>query len=316
MSSEEKKNKPLALLVTGALGHIGSRFIRHCVPELVSTISMLDNLESQRYVSLFHLPNAVRYRFYEDDVRTADMKKYLNGVDAVVHLAAITNAEASFERAAEVEAVNLNGLKRVADVCLETGVRLFFPSTTSVYGSQAAMVDETCIELKPQSPYAESKLAAEEYLKGLRSKGLRFVVCRFGTIFGPSHGMRFHTAVNKFIWQAVNGIPLSVWRTAWNQKRPYLDLDDCIRAINFILEQDACNGEIYNVLTQNYTVEEIVNAIREFIPSLEVRFVDSPIMNQLSYEADDRKIKTFGFAPKGDLRRGIAQTIEYLKGIA
>ena len=176
-------------------------------------------------------------------------------------------------------------------------------------------MDETCKELKPQSPYADSKLQAEECLRGLKSRGLRFVICRFGTIFGFSIGMRFHTAVNKFTWQAVNGVPLTVWKTAWKQKRPYLDLADCVNAINFILENDIFDGETYNVLTSNFTVEDIVITIKKFVPGLSVSYVDSAIMNQLSYEASDAKFRARGFTPIGDLQKGIEETVSRLSSI-
>lgn len=304
------------ILITGALGHIGSRLIRELPSERYERVILLDNLCTQRYASLFDLPGDIEYRFFEDDIRTADFSKYLEGVNVVIHLAALTDAANSEGRAKEVTEVNFEGLKRVADACLDAGVPLFFPSTTSVYGSQASRVDETCAELKPQSPYAESKLSAEQYLQSLKPKGLRYIICRLGTIFGPSVGMRFHTAVNKFIWQAVNGIPLTVWKTAWQQKRPYLDLGDCVRAINFVLERDLFDGEIYNVLTANHTVEEIVIAIKEFIPNLQVSYVDSPIMNQLSYEVDDAKFRRIGFTPQGNLQEGIRTSILELKSIA
>lgn len=305
------------ILVTGAVGHIGSRLVRDISRTAVERVIMLDNMESQRYGSLFDLPHDVRYRFLETDIRTADFKAIFSeyGIRAVIHLAALTDAANSAGRASEVMAVNREGLKRVADACRGAGVPLLFPSTTSVYGSQAERVDETSRELKPQSPYAESKLRAEEYLASQKANGLRFVVCRFGTIFGWSIGMRFHTAVNKFTWQAVNGVPLTVWKTAWTQKRPYLDLGDCVAAINFILERDIFDGEIYNVLTRNYTVEDIVGAIKTFVPALEVSYVDSAIMNQLSYDVDDAKFRALGFAPQGDLHAGIGGTIEKLRGI-
>ncbi len=301
------------IVVTGGLGHIGSRLIRSFDPATVGNVIIIDNLMTQRYASLFDLPKEFSYEFYQDDIRTADMSKYLKGAHALIHLAAITDAESSKGREAEVEAVNLEGLKRTADACAEYGVRLFFPSTTSVYGSQESNVDEACTELAPQSPYADSKLAAEEYLKS--TKNLKFVTCRFGTIFGWSVGMRFHTAVNKFIWQAVNGLPITVWKTAYHQRRPYLDLGDCVRAINFLLEKDLFDGELYNVLTKNFTVEEIVTAIKQHVPKLEISYVDSAIMNQLSYDVDDTKFRTLGFEVQGDLARGIGDTIEHLKGI-
>lgn len=305
------------IVITGALGHIGSRLIRNLSQEQIEKVTILDNLTTQRYASLFDLPKSPCFKFLEDDIRTADFKKIFTdeNIDAVIHLAALTDAANSHERAKEVMEVNFEGLKRVANACREAGVKLLFPSTTSVYGSQASVVDETCPELKPQSPYAESKLAAEKYLEELKPKGLKFVICRFGTIFGYSVGMRFNTAVNKFLWQAVNELPLTVWKTAWRQKRPYLDLNDCVRAVNFILERDLFDGEIYNVLTNNFTVEDIVNVIKESVSQIKMTHVDSPIMNQLSYDVDDSKFRKLGFLPQGVLGKSIAETIDKLKGI-
>ncbi len=304
------------ILITGPLGHIGSRLIRELPERQISEVILLDNLATQRYPSLFDLPKDIKFTFVENDIRSADMKRLIESADLVIHLAALTDAANSHERAREVMDVNFEGTRRLAEACRETGAPLFFPSTTSVYGSQESRVDETCTELKPQSPYAESKLAAEAYIRNLKSRGLRYVICRFGTIFGWSVGMRFHTAVNKFIWQAVMGEPLTVWKTVWKQKRPYLDLGDCVRAINFILERDFFDGETYNVLTANYTVENIVEAIREFAPELTIAHVDSPIMNQLSYEVDDSKFRSRGCEPRGDLREGIRETISHLRSIA
>jgi UDP-glucose 4-epimerase len=236
----------------------------------------------------------------------------------VVHLAAITNAAGSFQNAVQVEEVNFKGTDRVARACARTGAPLFFLSTTSVYGTQAAIVDENCTaeELKPQSPYAESKLHAERLLHALgQEQGLRFITCRFGTIFGTSPGMRFHTAVNKFIWQACLGIPLTVWSSAFDQQRPYLDLEDAVRAIEFIIGKDHFNRQIYNVLTVNATVREIIAAIRSSVPDVKVGFVDAQIMNQLSYEVCCRKFGALGFKCEGDLHARVAESVGLLRGI-
>lgn len=311
--SIKKVNK---ILITGALGHIGASLIRNINQNLASEVLLLDNLESRRFPSLYNLPKKkYKYRFIHDDIMTADFDKYLKGVSVVIHLAAITDAEGSHKIPEKVERVNYTGLQRVADACLKNKVKILFPSTTSVYGSQASVVDETCKELKPQSPYAWAKLKSEEYLNSLKPKGLKFVICRFGTIFGHSIGMRYDTAVNRFTWQAATGLPLSVWKTAWKQKRPYLHLTDCVRAVNFILEKDLFNGETYNVLTKNFTVEDVVNTIKQFVPKLAVNYVHSPVMNQLSYNVDDSKFRNLGFKPTGNLKRGINEKILQLKGI-
>jgi UDP-glucose 4-epimerase len=304
------------VLITGPLGHIGSHLIRHLDRSAFGgRVVLLDNLESRRFPSLYGLPRDVPFAFLQEDILSVDFNRLLKGIGAVIHLAAITDAEGSYKVPAEVEAVNFHGLKRVADACLANGVRLVFPSTTSVYGSQALRVDETCAELRPQSPYAEAKLNSERYLRSLAADGLKFVICRFGTIFGHSVGMRYDTAVNRFTWQAATGVPITVWSTAWKQKRPYLYLGDCVSAINFVMKRDLFDGEIYNVVTDNFTVEDVVTAIRQFIPDLAVTFVESPIMNQLSYEVDDSKIRALGFSTSGALLDGIRESIAQLGGI-
>jgi nucleoside-diphosphate-sugar epimerase len=125
--------------------------------------------------------------------------------------------------------------------------------------------------------------------------------------------MRFHTAVNKFCWQAVLGQPLTVWTTAYDQKRPYLDLIEAVEALIFIISHDLFDGRVYNALTGNLTVRDIVDMIRKKMGDVEVQFVESPIMNQLSYEVSNRRFKEQGFQFKGNLEKGIGQTIELLK---
>ena len=306
----------MKIAVTGALGHIGSRFIHAITPGRYEEVLLLDNLATQRYPSLFNLPAGVRYRFVEADIMTADLQQLLHGVDAVIHLAAATNAAGSFEMQDQVERVNFDGTERVARACVQTGTKLVFLSTTSVYGTAASVVDENCSEdeLKPQSPYATSKIRSEKLLVALAGEtGLRFVACRFGTIYGTSIGMRFHTAVNKFVWQACMGEPITVWRTALDQKRPYLELGDAVRALSFILERELFDGQIYNVLTDNCTVGQIVDIIRRHVPDLSVKLVDAAIMNQLSYTVACEKFRALGFEFHGNLAAEIERSIAQLR---
>ena len=307
----------MKIVVTGAIGHIGSYVIRDLGIQFPSAkIVMIDNMMTQRFPSLFNLPAVGNFHFIEGDVTDMDLNAVFSDANVVIHLAAITDAAGSFDRAEELEANNYQSTVKVANACVETGASLIALSSTSVYGTQNDIVDEDCSEeeLQPQSPYATTKLKEEELITKLcKDKGLKAIHCRFGTIFGASAGMRFHTAVNKFCWQAAMGQPISVWSTAYDQKRPYLDLFDASRAISFIIENDIFDGRVYNVLTNNSTVREVVDVIREFIPDLEVGFVDNKIMNQLSYEVLDNRFKSHGFVPAGSLKRGIGETIALLK---
>ena len=308
----------MKLIVTGALGHIGARLIHSIQPGEFREVVLFDNLATQRYCSLFHLPDRVPFRFVEGDVRHADLVGLFAGAHAVIHLAAITNAAGSFENQQEVEQVNFEGTRRVAQACVETGSRLVFLSTTSVYGTQEAEVDEFCgnDELKPQSPYAESKLKSEAMLARMRDEnGLAFVACRFGTIYGVSAGMRFHTAVNKFAWQACAGEPVTVWRTALHQKRPYLDLSDAVESLKFLLRKNLFDGNIYNILTENLTVHQVLETLRTLIPDLQVNMVDTQIMNQLSYTVRNERFRAQGFEFRGNHATALRETVEKLRNI-
>lgn len=303
------------IMITGALGHIGSRFIHSINPGEFKKVVLLDNMSSQRYPSLFNLPKDVPFVFIEDDICTADLEKYLDGIDVVIHLAAITNAAGSFDIRDHVRRANFEGTERVAHACVACNCKIIFPSSTSVYGTQREVVDENCSveDLKPQSPYAESKLQAEYLLKELgKTEGLRFVILRLGTIFGTSIGMRFHTAVNKFCWQAVMGQHLTVWRSAYNQVRPYLDLSDAVDSLRYIIKKDLFDKKIYNVLTVNATVKEIVDIISMYVSDVSIQYVDAEIMNQLSYHVSCDNFKSIGFEFKGNLTEGIKDTIRLL----
>lgn len=310
-------SKPKRIIITGALGHIGSRLVRNLPTVFPDTlIIMIDNLVTQRYGSLFDLPKNGHYKFIGADILDMDLEKNLMPKDVVIHLAAITDAARSFENQEEVERVNYRGTVKLAEACAKIGCSLIFPSSTSVYGTTKNIVDENCpkSDLKPQSPYAESKLKSEDYLKKMGKKaGLKFITCRFGTITGISKGMRFHTAVNKFCWQAVIDQPLTVWTTALHQKRPYLSLSDASRAIQFIIKNDLFDQKIYNIVTNNLTVNDIVETIRKLIPKIKVGLISSQIMNQLSYEVSNKLFRDKGFKFSGNINKDIRDTIKLLK---
>ena len=299
------------VLITGGLGHLGSYFLKPLGE--VHNVTVIDNLSSQRYVSLYsdNLPES-GIRFIEGDICTYDLKTLFRGQDIIIHLAAITDAATSASRPADVYWVNLHGTELVANACANNGCKLIFPSTTSVYGKSDGLVDETAV-LEPQSPYASSKLKAEQYLKSV--EGLRFVILRFGTIFGVSRGSRWHTAINAFCWSAAIGKPIKVWKTALHQKRPYLYLGDCLSSVTHCLEKDLFNGETYNVLSGNFTPHAIIEEIRKHRNDLSVRTTDSVVMNLLSYTVSMGKFLGTGWSPKGTLEAGIAETMQLLSGV-
>ena len=308
----------MKICISGALGHIGSKLIRNLSFQDIEKVYLVDNLLTQRYSSLFALPDGIDFIFYQIDINSKEMRKIIENSDVLIHLAAVTDAEKSFEKINEVEEINKKGFEYVANLCADSGCSLLFPSSTSVYGSQNELVDENCFkeELKPQSPYADSKIYSEKLMAELaQKKRLKYVIFRIGTIFGYSIGMRFHTAVNKFIWQASTGQPITIWSTALNQKRPYCDLDDCIRAINFFVAKDCFDNQIYNIVTDNFTVQDIIDVIKKHVPEIQISFVDSPIMNQLSYEVSNKKSRGLGLTFNGNIEDGIRESLFKLRNV-
>lgn len=303
-----------AILITGALGHIGSALIRQ-FPALFPNahLVLIDDLRAQRYCSLFNLPESGAYTFIEGCVQDLDLTPYLTSARTVVHLAALTDASGTADTPDKVHQNNFHATHVLAESCLEAGVPLIFPSSTSVYGSQANEVDETCEELVPQSPYATCKLKEEALLQGLFQKGLKGAILRLGTIYGTSPGMRFHTAVNKFCWQAVMGQKLTVWETAMDQKRPYLCVQDAVRAFGHAIKQELYAGDLYNVVSGNHTVRAVIDEIQQVVHTLSVDYVAHRIMNQLSYCVRANRFQERGFAFQGQLHMGIHETVALLK---
>ncbi|KAB8028016.1 SDR family oxidoreductase [Fluviispira multicolorata] len=304
----------MKIVVTGALGHIGSRLIRELPKHFdFLEVIIIDDLSTQRFASLFNLPKNVHYRMIEGKVQNIELDKIILGAKCLIHLAATTDASGTADKPEMVHKNNLESTRAVANACLKNNIPIIYPSTTSVYGSQSSLVDEECTELFPQSPYAECKISEENLLKDLFNIGLRGIICRFGTIYGTSPGMRFHTAVNKFCWQAVLGQPITVWETAFHQKRPYLDLKDAVNSFIWIIKNELYNGYIMNVATYNHTVNEVVDAIQKNILNIQIEYVQHKIMNQLSYEVSSTRFLNTGFSFTGKLEIGILDTISLLK---
>ena len=249
----------------------------------------------KRYCSFFKLPNYGNYQFIEGDLLKINLQKIVKKNDIIIHLAAITDAASSFGRQGEIRANNLGSTKKVVQAASSCRARLIFVSSTSVYGPQNHEVNESCAQknLKPQSPYAQIKLLEEQFIK--RKKNLQFIIFRFGTIVGVSPGMRFHTAVNKFCFDLYKKKPINVWRKSYNEVRPYLGLQDAINAISFAIRKQIFDKDVYNILSENLSVKNILNLIKKYKNKFSIKFTNSPYLNQTSYKVSNTKYKKLGF---------------------
>jgi len=307
----------MKILITGACGHIGSYFIENLYKiKKVKKAILIDNLKSNRFNSLFNTNKKNKVEFYLKDLNDIRSLDQFKGISIVFHFASMTNAEKSFGKEKEMFSNNLNCLKTVIKFCEKTNAKLVHLSSTSVYGKQAALIDETCEKkyLKPQSPYAKIKIMEENILKK-NTKLIKYNTFRFGTIAGVSKGIKFHTAVNSFCLNAAIGERIKVYKTALHQYRPYLSLEDAFKLFKFCIDKNFFENDIYNVVSNNFTVNQIINKIKKLKKNIKISYVSSAIMNQLSYHVDKKKLSNRGLFLNSNLDRDVADTLNLFKNI-
>ena len=305
------------LLITGCSGHIGSYLVDNVYKiKKIKKCFIVDNFNSTQINSLFNSKKKNNLKFYNLYISKKNSLHKFKKIDYVIHLASLTNAAGSFNKKKEMYFNNINCMRNIINFCKIKKAKLIHISSTSVYGKQTSLVDETCEKkyLKPQSPYADIKLIEEEMLKK-NTKNLKYVTFRFGTISGVSKGMRFHTAVNKFCLNASINEPITVYKTALNQYRPYLSLRDAYKVFKFTIEKDLFKNDIYNALSENCTVNQILQKIRKYKKKIKIKFVFSEIMNQLSYHVDKKKLNNEGLYLKSKIENDIKNTIQLLDNI-
>jgi UDP-glucose 4-epimerase len=303
------------ILVTGGAGYIGSRLL-HTLASVeslrVRRVRVLDNMREEKFPSLMNLPSGVDYEFVLGDIRNPDDVQTAIGddTDVVVHLAALCNATISFERRDATEEINYGGTVNVVSAARRApSVRRFiYASTTSVYGPTSGIVDEQSPCL-PASPYAEFKLKGEQEVLGLSTDTggrLSSTVLRFATVYGYSPGLRVHTVVNIFAFRAAVGAAMEVFGSG-DQLRPFVHVSDVSRAIAYCIEDDRARDEIFNVVGENASVNQIIALLRRHFPRMLVVQTDKEILNQISYEVDGGKLRGLGFSTDHNLEDGVEE---------
>jgi UDP-glucose 4-epimerase len=306
----------MKILITGGLGHIGS-YILENINKLKSVkhLYIIDDLSTNRYCSFFNLPKTnKKIYFIQKDLSAKNALKKFKKVDVVINLASLTDAAGSIKVKNKIWKNNIGIFENVIQYCSSNSAKLIHISTTSVYGEQKGLVDENCIKMKPKSPYAIIKLKEESLLKENKYK-INYVTYRFGTISGVSKGMRFHTAVNKFSFNAVLGLHLPVWKSMMNKPRPYLSLKDAFKVIKFTLEKNFFSNEIFNIISEHLTVKQIINLLRKYGKKIKINHVHSQLINQFSYKISNDKFSKKAFTLKSLIKDDIKSTLKIFKGI-
>lgn len=304
----------MKVLITGGAGYIGSML----APMLLNSgqeVRVLDSLlhGGRSILGVWAHP---RFEFTQGDIRDKEtVRAALEGVDAVVHLAAIVGDPACARNPELARAVNLEAPLFLLEEARARGVsRFIFASTCSNYGKMedpSKYLDETS-ELRPVSLYAETKVAVERaILDATPVDGFDATALRFATVFGVSSRMRFDLTVNEFTMEMLTKKRLVVFgEQFW---RPYIHVRDVARAVSQVLEAPSVKikNEVYNVGSneQNYQKQQLVEMIQPFAPDAVVEYVrkeEDPRDYRVSFE----KIKNeLGFVCERSVDDGIREVV-------
>ena len=304
----------MKVLIAGGAGYVGSVLVR----ELLlagEEVRVLDNL---MYTGRSLLPfiNASRFEFQTGDIcDQSTCQKALQGVDAVVNLAAIVGDPASKRHPELTKAVNYTGSVTLAGMARAQQIGKFIAvSTCSNYGKAdvSTYADEGS-PLRPVSLYAETKVAMEKHLME-KVDGLDWTVLRFATAFGVSPRMRFDLTVSDFTMTMHTQKKLVIYgEQFW---RPYVHIKDIARAIQLVLANpEKTHRQVFNVgaTSENYRKLDIVKLVEKCIPDGEVEFVhrdEDPRDYRVSFE----KIRnTLGFEVSHTVEDGVREVYSLLE---
>jgi nucleoside-diphosphate-sugar epimerase len=306
----------MKVLVTGTEGYLGCLL----APALMSEGHELVAVDTGFYkAGWLYNGSSLTARTLNKDIRHITTED-LRGMDAVVHMAELSN-DPTGELAPHITyEINHKGSVRLATLAKEAGVKRFvYTSSCSVYGLAAAdhMTEESTVN--PQTAYAVCKTLVERDLKPMADDNFSPTILRNATAYGASPRMRFDIVLNNLAGLAwtTKEIKMVSDGTPW---RPLVHALDIARAISCVLDapRETIHNETFNVgdTAHNYTIREIADIVADVFPSCSVSFGNQGADNR-SYRVSFEKIKTRlpGFRCDWDARRGAQQLREVFEHI-
>lgn len=237
----------------------------------------------------------------------------LEGFEAVVHLAALSNDPLSDLNPQLTYDINRDGSIRLARAAKAAGVgRFVFSSSCSLYGKGGdAELDERA-PFNPVTPYGESKIQVEQALSGLADENFSPVYMRNATAYGFSRRLRLDIVVNNLVGHATTSgkVMMQSDGSPW---RPLVHVLDIAHAFAQVLvaPRDAVHNEAFNVgrVGENYRVRDVANMVAEIVPDCAVTFADGATSDIRDYRVDFTKIERQlpGYRPQWTVRGGIEQ---------
>lgn len=298
-------SKERSVLVTGGAGYVGSAL----VPRLLSAGHRVTVLDWYLYgEDLFdeHRGNS-KLREIKGDIRDPSaVARALEGVDAVIHLACISN-DPSYDLDPELgKSINADAFRPLVQAARRARVeRFIYASSSSVYGVKADAHVTEDLPLEPLTDYSKFKALCERILDEERAAGFTTVSVRPSTVCGYAKRLRLDLVVNILTNHAINNGRIRV--TGGDQMRPNIHIEDMVDVYLQLLNEAAerIDGEIFNVGSENHTVLEIANIVQRCVGGgipIEVVPTDDPRSYHVSSEKIRRKL---GFVPKRSVEHAV-----------
>lgn len=300
------------VLVTGSEGYIGSVLIGKLIKEEYNVVG-IDTL----YFRDTHLGPPTNYELLKKDIRKVTLND-LQGIDAVIHLAALSNDAMGELESKLTRSINFKATKRLAELSKKAGVKRFiFSSSCSIYGIAD---EETVTEMStphPLTEYARSKIASEESLQELGDNTFCVILLRNSTVYGFSPAFRNDLVVNNFTTCAfsLGEIRIESDGSPW---RPLMDVRDLSDIFIHFLKIDSrqVNKQIINVgyPENNFQVNELVKIVRQKLPETKISFTGTQ-PDSRSYKVNFQKLQKIvpHLKQEWDIEKSVADLVEGLK---
>jgi nucleoside-diphosphate-sugar epimerase len=315
----------MKIVVTGNMGYVGPVLVRHLrerYPE-ANIVGIDSGLFAHCLTSPGRFPEIFLNEQRFADVRGLTASDFAD-VDAVVHLAAVSNDPIGHRFESATEQINFRASVAAAGAAAEAGVKNFvFASSCSIYGFAAeggARKENDAVN--PLTAYAKSKIAAEESFRQMDRRGMTVTSLRFATACGLSDRLRLDLVLNDFVANAMACGEIKVLSdgTPW---RPLIDVKDMARAIDWAITRPADNGGGYLVVNVgsddwNFQVSELADAVARAIPSTTVSINSAAPPDKRSYRVDFGQFATLapGHRPMMTLEQSIARLRQGLAAIS
>ncbi|MFB3907855.1 MAG: SDR family oxidoreductase [Candidatus Eisenbacteria bacterium] len=310
-----------AVLVTGGAGFIGS----HLADRLAGTgrfVRILDDLSTGRRENVERLlgRHPGRIEFLQGDVRSpADVQRAVEGVRAILHQAALPSVERSVKDPWTSHEVNVDGTVRLLEAARGSGVQRFLlAGSSSVYGDQPELPKRETMSPSPRSPYALSKLEAEQHVRLYAELyGLSGVTLRYFNVFGPRQdpGSPYAAVIPLFLRAMLSGEPPTIFGDGL-QTRDFTYIDNVVDANLAALEAPELHGEAVNVACgDRISLLDLLGVLGDVTGrKVEPRFAPSRTGDVRDSMADISRARSLlGFQPRIGLREGIAETLAWFR---